>query len=212
MILNGFLKKSFFKIGMWHSRPPRDPQENISMFSRCSELTPRAPIPDGRMAQIMQPSESRLSIGQYKSTFWLIHHVLEFRTDPANQLTWWSGLPRSLELDRGFAVPQVPSGVRPLILDNNQFGFNGHKHHFRHCGRGENIELYNSEVKSWRVGIARSCSRLWPPEARPDNFFTRPTCNGSKRPSAMLSIENDQVLFRQMWIDFWGHRCKIGRV
>ena len=25
MILNGFLKKSFFKIGMWHSRPPRDP-------------------------------------------------------------------------------------------------------------------------------------------------------------------------------------------
>ena len=74
--------------------------------------------------------ESRMSIGQYKSTFWLIHHVLEFWTDPANQLTWWSGLPRSLELDRGFAVPQVPSGVRPLILDNNQFGFNGHKHHF----------------------------------------------------------------------------------
>ena len=25
MILNGFFKKSFFKIGMWHSRPPRDP-------------------------------------------------------------------------------------------------------------------------------------------------------------------------------------------
>ena len=25
MILNGFLKKSFFRIGMWHSRPPRDP-------------------------------------------------------------------------------------------------------------------------------------------------------------------------------------------
>ena len=25
MILNGFLKKSFFKIGMLHSRPPRDP-------------------------------------------------------------------------------------------------------------------------------------------------------------------------------------------
>ena len=25
MILNVFLKKSFFKIGMWHSRPPRDP-------------------------------------------------------------------------------------------------------------------------------------------------------------------------------------------
>ena len=25
------------------------------MLSTCSELTPRAPIPDGRMAQIMQP-------------------------------------------------------------------------------------------------------------------------------------------------------------
>ena len=25
MILNGFKQKSFFKIGMWHSRPPRDP-------------------------------------------------------------------------------------------------------------------------------------------------------------------------------------------
>ena len=143
--------------------------------------------------------ESRMSIGQYKSTFWLIHHVLEFWTDPANQLTWWSGLPRSLELDRGFAVPQVPSGVRPLILDNNQFGFNGHKHHFglkwNSCIVIEPkiLNLNKPEVKSWRVGIARCCSRLWPPEARPDNFFTRPTCNGSKRPSAMLSIEKDQV-------------------
>ena len=25
------------------------------MFSMCSELTPRAPIPDGRMERIMQP-------------------------------------------------------------------------------------------------------------------------------------------------------------
>ena len=29
--------------------------ENISMFSMCSELTPRAPIPDSRIAQFMQP-------------------------------------------------------------------------------------------------------------------------------------------------------------
>jgi len=29
-------------------------QENISMFSMCSEVTPRAPIPDGRVEQIMQ--------------------------------------------------------------------------------------------------------------------------------------------------------------
>ena len=34
-------------------------QENISMFSMCSELTPRAPIPDGRMEQIMQPCSGR---------------------------------------------------------------------------------------------------------------------------------------------------------
>ena len=25
MLLNGFQKKTFFRIGMWHSRPPRDP-------------------------------------------------------------------------------------------------------------------------------------------------------------------------------------------
>ena len=29
--------------------------ENISMFSTCSELTPRAPIPDGRMERFMHP-------------------------------------------------------------------------------------------------------------------------------------------------------------
>ena len=29
------------------------------MFSMCSELTPRAPIPDGRMEQIMQPYQGR---------------------------------------------------------------------------------------------------------------------------------------------------------
>ena len=30
-------------------------QENISMFFTCSELAPRAPIPDSRIAQSMQP-------------------------------------------------------------------------------------------------------------------------------------------------------------
>ena len=30
-------------------------RKNISMFFTCSELTPSAPIPDGRMEQIMQP-------------------------------------------------------------------------------------------------------------------------------------------------------------
>ena len=37
------------------------------MFSTCSELTPRAPIPDGRMERIMQPcagleKEQRLGV------------------------------------------------------------------------------------------------------------------------------------------------------
>ena len=31
------------------------------MFSTCSELTPRAPIPDGRMAQFMQPCLTLIS-------------------------------------------------------------------------------------------------------------------------------------------------------
>ena len=37
------------------SAPKLKNRENISMFSTCSELTPSAPIPDGRMEQIMQP-------------------------------------------------------------------------------------------------------------------------------------------------------------
>ena len=37
------------------SAPKLENRENISMFSTCSELTPRAPIPDGSMEQIMQP-------------------------------------------------------------------------------------------------------------------------------------------------------------
>ena len=116
---------------------------------------------------IILDCESRMSIGQYKSTFWLIHHVLEFWTDPANQLTWWSGLPRSLELDRGFAVPQVPSGVRPLILDDNQFGFNGHKHHFglkwNSCIVVERkywtLQFQGKKLESW------NCEVLQPPVA-----------------------------------------------
>ena len=39
------------------------------MFSTCSELTPRAPIPDGRMAQFMQPW------CQQNWTFSFIFHV-----------------------------------------------------------------------------------------------------------------------------------------
>ena len=41
---------------LWESeRTKVGEQENISMVSACSELTRRAPIPDGRMERIMQP-------------------------------------------------------------------------------------------------------------------------------------------------------------
>ena len=45
------------------------------MFSTCSELTPRAPIPDGRMERIMQPChtypclQQSLRIERYKRKF-----------------------------------------------------------------------------------------------------------------------------------------------
>ena len=38
--------------------------ENISMFSTCSELTPLAPIPDGRMERIMHPCQIIYLINQ----------------------------------------------------------------------------------------------------------------------------------------------------
>ena len=36
------------------------------MFSTCSELTPRAPIPDGRMEQTMQPWSCNASSAKYR--------------------------------------------------------------------------------------------------------------------------------------------------
>ena len=38
---------------LWESERTYGAQENIFMFSTRSELTPRAPIPDGRMERIM---------------------------------------------------------------------------------------------------------------------------------------------------------------
>ena len=97
--------------------------------------------------------------------------------------------------------PKLPLGCAPwywmtINLGSTATNITSGLNEIHASWSSENIELYNSKVKSWRVGIARCCSRLWPPEARPDNFFTRPTCNGSKRPSAMLSIKHDQVQFR----------------
>ena len=40
-------------------------QENISMFSMCSELTPRAPIPDSRITQFMQPCSIKYCVTNY---------------------------------------------------------------------------------------------------------------------------------------------------
>ena len=43
------------------------------MYSTCSELTPRAPIPDGRMEQIMQPCGNKaLDPPPFKGDFPLI--------------------------------------------------------------------------------------------------------------------------------------------
>ena len=47
------------------------------MFSMCSELNPRATIPDGRIAQIMQPC--RVTAGS------LIHLLMEVRRGPCLQ-------------------------------------------------------------------------------------------------------------------------------
>ena len=46
-------------------------QENISMFSTCSELTPRAPIPDGRMERIMH-----YRVGQFQVCVSDFFHLL----------------------------------------------------------------------------------------------------------------------------------------
>ena len=46
-------------------------QENISMFSTCLKLTPRAPIPDGRMEQIMQPCHGVIALCKLP-TFWCL--------------------------------------------------------------------------------------------------------------------------------------------
>ena len=43
------------------------------MFSMCSELTPHAPIPDGRMAQFMQPCRPIAICFLSFFSFWLEH-------------------------------------------------------------------------------------------------------------------------------------------
>ena len=45
------------------------------MFSTCSELTPRAPIPDGRMAQFMQPCLSMWAIWGSQQPFSYVFQV-----------------------------------------------------------------------------------------------------------------------------------------
>ena len=57
------------------SAPKLENRENISMFSTCSELTPRAPIPDGRMAQFMQPCLSMWAIWGSQQPFSCVFQV-----------------------------------------------------------------------------------------------------------------------------------------
>ena len=79
------------------------------MFSTCSELTQRAPIPDGRMEQIMQPCSIYYSICkvctvevQIPKVNEISRHMLSplsascsvstlLRTQVLRALAWWVG-------------------------------------------------------------------------------------------------------------------------
>ena len=49
------------------------------MFSMCSELTPRAPIPDTRIPQLMQPWHQR-SVIHFESTYHFDQRGRQFLT------------------------------------------------------------------------------------------------------------------------------------
>ena len=51
------------------------------MFSTCSDLTPRATIPDGRMAQFMQPWIEEIYNTRYLLVFALFVHYKELAID-----------------------------------------------------------------------------------------------------------------------------------
>ena len=61
--------------------------ENISMFSTCSELTPRAPIPNGRMERIMLPChisgakwwKVKVSHGKISTGMWLLETKIQLQ-------------------------------------------------------------------------------------------------------------------------------------
>ena len=57
------------------------------------------------------------------------------------------------------------------------------------CFRVKISSIYNFEVKRWKGGavglIVGTSSRMWPPEARTDNFFTRPNAMPRMRDNAM---------------------------
>ena len=71
------------------------------MFSMCSELTPRAHVPDNRIPQLMQPSQSRKKLGLFRLgletlDFDLKHSCFQllFLAD------WWSGSTVSYYCDK----------------------------------------------------------------------------------------------------------------
>ena len=68
-------------------------QENISMFSTCSELTPRAPIPDGSMERVMQPWLKWLWTYRTLLSWWTIRCLKHFssKVPVAGHHSWkWS--------------------------------------------------------------------------------------------------------------------------
>ena len=49
---------------------------NISMFSMCSELTPRACIPDTRIPQLMQPCPQKQELSIYLRPIWNFNKII----------------------------------------------------------------------------------------------------------------------------------------
>ena len=93
--------------------------ENISTFSMCSELTPRAPVPDNRTPQLMQPCSS------YKNDFKKIIERQLSNCPPSHQreTASWQELchQRCLDQHKGLVVSISPCWwISNIINDNNQ--------------------------------------------------------------------------------------------
>ena len=76
---------------LWESeRTYAGEQENISMFSTCSQLSPRAPIQDGRMERIMQPWSGIYKKYAFKLCVWNSEMLLQ---PICSSVCWWVSWP-----------------------------------------------------------------------------------------------------------------------